>query len=209
MGLGLYVIIDPYNIGENNFNNLCNKLIESDVDTIQLRNKYGDKKEYMEQSILIKNLCEKNNKKFIINDRLEEALEIMPDGIHVGRNDASVEKCRDLFPQEFIIGNSNATFEEGKVSEKLLTDYVAIGSLFETNSKKDTIPSSLDVIKKLKNTNFKKEIVAIGGINKNRIIDVLDSGADSICISSAITLSKDPVLEANIIKKIMQDYAKQ
>tara|TARA_B100000941_G_scaffold289400_1_gene268311 strand:- start:628 stop:1257 length:630 start_codon:yes stop_codon:yes gene_type:complete len=209
MGLGLYVIIDPYNIGENNFNNLCNKLIESDVDTIQLRNKYGDKKEYMEQSILIKNLCEKNNKKFIINDRLEEALEIMPDGIHVGRNDASVEKCRDLFPQEFIIGNSNATFEEGKVSEKLLTDYVAIGSLFETNSKKDTIPSSLDVIKKLKKTNFKKEIVAIGGINKNRIIDVLDSGADSICISSAITLSKDPVLEANIIKKIMQDYAKQ
>ena len=209
MGLGLYVIIDPYNIGENNFNNLCNKLIESDVDTIQLRNKYGDKKEYMEQSILIKNLCEKNNKKFIINDRLEEALEIMPDGIHVGRNDASVEKCRDLFPQEFIIGNSNATFEEGKVSEKLLTDYVAIGSLFETNSKKDTIPSSLDVIKKLKKTNFKKEIVAIGGINKNRIIDVLDSGADSICISSAITLSKDPVLEANIIKKIMLDYAKQ
>ena len=208
MGLGLYVIIDPYNIGENNFNNLCNKLIESDVDTIQLRNKYGDKKEYMEQSILIKNLCEKNNKKFIINDRLEEALEIMPDGIHVGRNDASVEKCRDLFPQEFIIGNSNATFEEGKVSEKLLTDYVAIGSLFETNSKKDTIPSSLDVITNLKKTNFKKEIVAIGGINKNRIIKVLNSGADSICISSAITLSDKPALEANNIKKIMQDYAK-
>ena len=208
MGLGLYVIIDPYNIGENNFNNLCNKLIESDVDTIQLRNKYGDKKEYMEQSILIKNLCEKNNKKFIINDRLEEALEIMPDGIHVGRNDASVEKCRDLFPQEFIIGNSNATFEEGKVSEKLLTDYVAIGSLFETNSKKDTIPSSLDVITNLKKTNFKKEIVAIGGINKNRIIKVLNSGADSICVSSAITLSDKPALEANNIKKIMQDYAK-
>ena len=208
MGLGLYVIIDPYNIGENNFNNLCNKLIESDVDTIQLRNKYGDKKEYMEQSILIKNLCEKNNKKFIINDRLEEALEIMPDGIHVGRNDASVEKCRDLFPQEFIIGNSNATFEEGKVSEKLLTDYVAIGSLFETNSKKDTIPSSLDVIKKLKKSNIKKKIVGIGGINKNRTIEVLKSGADSICISSAITLSDNPFKEANSIKKIMQNYAK-
>ena len=133
----------------------------------------------------------------------------MPDGIHVGRDDTPVQKCRDIFPKEFIIGNSNATFEEGKISENLPTNYIAIGSLFETNSKKDTIPSSLDVIKKLKNTNFKKEIVAIGGINKNRIIDVLDSGADSICISSAITLSKDPVLEANIIKKIMQDYAKQ
>jgi len=90
----------------------------------------------------------------------------------------------------------------------LPTNYIAIGSLFETNSKKDTIPSSLDVITNLKKTNFKKEIVAIGGINKNRIIKVLNSGADSICVSSAITLSDKPALEANNIKKIMQDYAK-
>ena len=65
---------------------------------------------------------------------------------------------------------------------------------FETNSKKDTIPSSLDVITNLKKTNVKKEIVAIGGINKNRIIKVLNSGAASICVSSAITLSDKPSL---------------
>ena len=208
MKLGLYVIIDPYNINNKNFNKLCTEIIESDIDTIQLRNKYGDKEEYLKQAFFIKNLCEKNNKIFIINDRVEEALEVMPHGIHVGRKDTSVQKCRDLFPKKFIIGNSNATFEEGKVSEKLPTNYIAIGSLFETNSKKDTIPSSLDVITNLKKTNFKKEIVAIGGINKNRIIKVLNSGADSICVSSAITLSDKPALEANNIKKIMQDYAK-
>ena len=208
MRLGLYVIIDPYNIGNKDFKDLCMELIESNIDTIQLRNKLGSKKEYIEQSLFLKNLCEKNNKIFIINDRVEEALEVMPNGIHVGRKDESVQKCRGLFPKKFIIGNSNATFEEGIISGKLPTDYIAIGSLFETNSKKDTIPSSLDVIKRLKKANFKKEIVAIGGINKNRVIKVLESGADSICISSAITLSKNPADEANNIKKIMQDYAK-
>ena len=66
MRLGLYVIIDPYNIGNKNFNDLCIELIESKIDTIQLRNKYGDKKEYIEQSLFLKNLCEKNNKIFIL-----------------------------------------------------------------------------------------------------------------------------------------------
>ena len=65
MKLGLYVIIDPYNIANKNFNKLCTEIIESDIDTIQLRNKYGDKEEYLKQAFFIKNLCEKNNKIFI------------------------------------------------------------------------------------------------------------------------------------------------
>ena len=60
MKLGLYVIIDPYNINNKNFNDLCKEIVESDIDTIQLGNKYGDKKEYLDQAFFIKNLCEKN-----------------------------------------------------------------------------------------------------------------------------------------------------
>ena len=207
--LGLYVIIDPYNLGNNDFNEICKKITESNVDTIQLRNKFGNKKEYIEQALIIKNMCIENNKTFIINDRVEEALDVMPDGIHLGRNDMPVEKCRKIFPENFIIGNSNATIKECMESEKLSTNYIAVGSLFETNSKKDTIPSSLNVIRKLKETNLKKQIVGIGGISRNRVINVLKAGADSICISSSIVLAKNPVKEANKIKEIMQNYAKK
>ncbi len=207
--LGLYVIIDPYNIGSNDFNELCKKIIESNIDTIQLRNKIGSKTEYIDQALLIKKMCDYNDKVFIINDRIDEALEIMPNGIHVGRKDASVEKCRDIFPENFIIGNSNATYEEGIKSESLPTNYIAIGSLFETKSKKDTIPSSLNVIERLKKSNVKKQIVAIGGITKSKVKKVMESGADSICISSAITLSENPSNEIKEIKEIMQNYAKQ
>ena len=66
MKLGLYVIIDPYNINNKNFNKLCTEIIESDIDTIQLRNKYGDKKEYLDQAFFIKNLCEKIIKSLLL-----------------------------------------------------------------------------------------------------------------------------------------------
>ena len=207
--LGLYVIIDPYNLGGNNFEEICKKIIESDVDTVQLRNKFGSKKEFIKQALIIKNMCEQNNKTFIINDRIDEALEVMPQGIHVGREDMPVKDCRKLFPKKFLIGNSNATFEECIISEKLSTSYIAVGSLFETKSKKDTIPSSLNVIKRLKGTNFKKQIVGIGGISADRVSEVLEAGADSICISSSITLSKDPAKEAKKIKEIMENYGKK
>ena len=97
ISLGLYVIIDPYNLGGNNFEVISKKIIESNVDTIQLRNKFGSKKEFISQALIIKNMCEQNNKTFIINDRIDEALEVMPQGIHVGRNDMQVKDCRKLF----------------------------------------------------------------------------------------------------------------
>ena len=209
INLGLYVIIDPYNFGRNEFNEICKKIIESDVDTIQLRNKFGDKKEYIEQALIVKNMCLENNKVFIVNDRVEEALEVMPHGIHLGRNDMPVEKCRKNFPEKFIIGNSNATVNECIESEKLSTDYIAVGSLFETNSKKDTIPSSLSVIKRLKEIDIEKQIVGIGGISRYKVIKVLNAGADSICISSSIVLAKNPTKEANKIKEIIQNHAKK
>ena len=157
----------------------------------------------------IKKMCLENNKTFIVNDRVEEALEVMPDGIHLGRNDMPVEKCRKIFHENFIIGNSNATVKECMESEKISTNYIAVGSLFETNSKKDTIPSSLGVIKRLKEINIKKQIVGIGGISRYKVIKVLNAGADSICISSSIVLAKNPAKEANKIKEIIQNHAKK
>jgi thiamine-phosphate pyrophosphorylase len=80
--------------------------------------------------------------------------------------------------------------------------------LFETITKKDTIPSSINVIKDLKDSKFKLPIVGIGGINKERAYSVLESGADSLCISSAVTLASNPKKEVLDLKKIMKKYGK-
>jgi len=206
--LGLYIIIDPNNIGKSDLYNLTKDIIDAGVDTIQLRNKTSENKEVIDQANLIKKLCGSSNKTFIINDRVDVAIQTKPDGIHLGRDDMDVNKCREIFGSNFIIGNSNATTEEALISSKLHLDYVAIGSLFETITKKDTIPSSINVIKDLKDSKFKLPIVGIGGINKERAYSVLESGADSLCISSAVTLASNPKKEVLDLKKIMKKYGK-
>ena len=206
--LGLYIIIDPNNIRNAGLYNLAKEIIEAGADTIQLRNKESDDQEMIAQANLVKTLCRANDTLFIINDRINVALETKPDGIHLGREDMDVNQCRKIFGDDFIIGNSNATKQEAILSSKLNLNYVAIGSLFETTTKKDTIPSSINVIKDLKDTKFKLPIVGIGGINKERAKKVLESGADSLCISSAVTLSDNPRKEVLDIKKIMKKYGK-
>ena len=206
--LGLYIIIDPNNIGKSDLYRLTKDIIDAGADTIQLRNKTSDNKKVIDQANLIKKLCDSSNKTFIINDRVDVAIQTKPDGIHLGRNDMSVNECRNIFGDNFIIGNSNATTEEALISSKLHLDYVAIGSLFETITKKDTIPSSINVIKDLKDSKFKLPIVGIGGINKERAYSVLESGADSLCISSAVTLASNPKKEVLDLKKIMKKYGK-
>ena len=206
--LGLYIIIDPNNIGKADLYNLAKEIIEAGADTIQLRNKKSGDKEVIVQANLIKALCDANDTILIINDRVNVAIETKPDGIHLGREDMDVNECRKIFGNDFIIGNSNATKDEALLSSKLNLNYVAIGSLFETTTKKDTIPSSINVIKDLKDTKFKLPIVGIGGINKERAKKVLESGADSLCISSAVTLSDNPRKEVLDIKKVMKKYGK-
>ena len=206
--LGLYIIIDPNNIGKSDLYNIAKDIIEAGADTIQLRNKTSNDKEVIDQANLIKKLCNDNNSNFIINDRVDVAIEVQPDGIHLGRDDMDVNECRDKFGDDFIIGNSNATTQDAFLSSKLKINYIAIGSLFETITKKDTIPSSINVIRDLKDAKFNLPIVGIGGINKERAPSVLESGADSLCISSAVTLAKNPKKEVLEIKKIMKEYGK-
>ncbi|MBM01752.1 MAG: thiamine phosphate synthase [Chloroflexi bacterium] len=206
--LGLYIIIDPNNIRNAGLYNLAKEIIEAGADTIQLRNKESNDQEMIAQANLVKTLCRANDTLFIINDRINVALETKPDGIHLGREDMDVNQCRKIFGDDFIIGNSNATKQEAILSSKLNLNYVAIGSLFETTTKKDTIPSSINVIKDLKDNKFILPIVGIGGINKERARKVLEFGADSLCISSAVTLSGNPRKEVLDIKKIMREYGK-
>ena len=203
---GLYVIIDPSHTNGRPPESVAKDVCEGGADIIQYRNKFESNSKILEEAKRIKEIANYNKTLFIINDRVDLALIIKADGIHVGRNDESVKNCRLILGPNSIIGNSNATNKEVEISSSLDLNYIAIGSLFETKTKKDTIPSSLEIIKKLKNSGFTKPIVGIGGINKERIKSVLQSGADCVCITSAITLSNEPKLETKDFQEIIEHY---
>ncbi len=132
----------------------------------------------------IKQICKKNNVLFLINDRVDVAIAIDADGIHLGQEDMPYKYAKKLLGNK-IIGLSAHNIKEALQNQKLGADYISIGPIYYTTTKKITKSIGLNPIKQLKNK-LKIPFVAIGGINEKNIDDVLKVGAKNVAIISAI-----------------------
>lgn len=179
---------------------LSNGLSESDVarlaysggaDIVQLRMKGSDGKEMLEQARIIKSLSEKYAKFFIVNDRIDIAMLSDADGVHLGQSDISIEDARELLGDEKLIGISVHNVKEAKDAESRGADYVSIGSIFRTTTKADALQNQgLDAVFMIKEA-VGIPVMAIGGINRGNIQDVIRAGADGVAVASAVVSQKD------------------
>lgn len=188
---GLYVIIDPSFINSKDPVNIAQQVLDGGANIIQLRNKTDNIRETVDWAIKISELCNSYNAFFIVNDRVDIAIISNSDGVHLGQGDIYPDHVKNITDKDLIIGSSNATINEIEESNKNSSDYIAVGSIYSTDTKSNTRPASLNLLveaKKISN----KPIVAIGGIKENNIEEVLETGVDSVCMVTAITLSKDP-----------------
>ena len=188
---GLYVIVDPEHILGRPLYEMCEIIASSGANILQLRSKIHDDGELLTHAKIINSICKKNNTLLIINDNCAVVSLSDVDGVHVGRADLSVIDAKIILKKNQIIGNSNSSIEEVIKSSKSGTDYIAIGSIFTTTTKTNTIPSSIDIIRKAKDL-VPQPIVAIGGINLKNIKKISRSGANAFCVASAITKAKNP-----------------
>ncbi len=178
--------------------------IKSGVKVVQYREKEASAKQMIQEAKKIKQICKKNNVLFLINDRIDVALAINADGVHLGQEDMPYEYARKLLGKSKIIGLSSHNAKEALQNQRLGADYTSIGPIYYTTTKKIVKPIGLEPIKQLKNK-LKIPFVAIGGINEKNIDDVLKAGAKNIAIISGIVAKRD--VEENIrkfIKKIAQ-----
>ena len=139
----------------------------------------------------ISELCNEYEAVSIINDRVDIACVSGADGVHLGQNDISPNDVEKITENQLLIGTSNALKEEIEISAKNKSTYIAIGSIFPTTTKTNTRPASLQLLRDAKMISS-KPLVAIGGINQQNIESVIETGVDSVCIATAITLAKDP-----------------
>ena len=167
---GLYVIIDK---------DLCSDLLETTkkivagrANIIQLRYKNADENEVAETAKKMKQLIPPNIP-FIINDYVNIAKKVNADGVHLGMNDTSIEYAREILGKEKIIGASVYNLEEAVNAEKDGADYLGVGSIFPTNSKKDAKASNLENLSKIKAA-VKIPVFAIGGINQENAYEVIN-----------------------------------
>lgn len=173
------------------------------ADIIQLRDKHVDDFTFMRYAKEVKRVCERHGVTFIVNDRMSIAMECEADGVHLGQSDMDIAEARWMAPDGFIIGCSVSNVEEARRAERDGADYVALSPVFDTTSKPDADRGyGLGMLSKIRKS-VDIPVYAIGGINRDNARDVVDSGADAICVISAVVSQADIVAASRELKDII------
>ena len=178
--------------------------IEGGVIYVQLREKKAYTRMFLEQARKIKRILEPSGVPLIINDRVDIALAVKAQGVHLGQNDMPVTIARKILGPEAIIGLSVETWEDVEAAQHLNVNYIGISPVFETPTKTDTKGSwGLEGVKKIKAFS-RHPLVAIGGLNRTNIRDVVLAGADCVAVVSAICVAENPYEASKELNEIIQ-----
>lgn len=190
----LYLVTDRGILAGRDLVKSIEEALRGGATLVQLREKDISTLEFLNIALKVKAVTDKYNIPLIINDRLDIALAIDAAGLHIGQADMPLKTARKLLGKEKIIGVSTSNVKEALEAEKDGADYVGVGAMFPTNTKKDTKSVSLEELHNIKNS-INIPVVAIGGINKNNIKLVFNAGADGAAVISAI-LGEDDIKSA-------------
>ncbi|WP_326514755.1 thiamine phosphate synthase [Clostridium intestinale] len=168
--------------------------IKGGVTLVQLREKDISSLDFYNLAVAVKKITDKHNVPLIINDRIDIALAVDAAGVHVGQSDIPTKVARKIIGEEKILGISAATLEEAKLAEAEGADYLGIGAVFPTDTKKDARSVSIDLLEEIKKS-LTVPVVGIGGINENNAELLKESKIDGIAVVSAI-LGKDDIEQA-------------
>ncbi len=161
---------------------------------IQYREKNADTASMYEEAVSLKKICSGSGSRLIINDRIDVALASEADGVHLGQNDMPLKAARRILGNKKIIGVTVHTPEEARVAEEDGADYLGVSPLFSTATKADAgNPCGIEMLKEIK-INSPIPVAAIGGISFDNLDQVIEAGADMVCMISAV-IAGDMVLE--------------
>ncbi len=189
---GLYFVTDRGLCGDKPLTDVVLQAIRGGAACIQLREKDVTTRFFVEEARQIKTLMAPFRVPLIINDRLDVALAVEADGVHVGQDDMPYEIARKLMGPAAIIGISVETWEDVQRAEGLDVDYLGVSPVFATPTKTDTKePWGLEGLSRIRAFS-RHPLVAIGGLNPSNAEAVVMAGADSVAVVSAICASPDP-----------------
>jgi thiamine-phosphate pyrophosphorylase len=173
----------------------CQKAVEAGVGIIQYRNKEASTRTLYDEALLIKDICMGTSTRLIINDRIDIALAVDADGVHIGQEDMPYHAARRLLGKGKIIGVTVHTRKEAMDAQDLGADYLGVSPIFTTATKPDAgRPCGVEGLKAIRHT-CGVPIVAIGGIDLSNIRGVIEAGADMACAISAVVAKPDVTIE--------------
>ena len=176
---------------------------------VQLRFKEVELHQFISCAEMIKNECKTFGATFIIDDYVEYAKKIVSDGVHLGKNDMSIKEARKLLGNNFIIGATANTFEDVENAYSQGANYIGCGPFRFTTTKKNLSPvlgleGYREIIENMKKNKIDIPIIAIGGILKEDVKQIMQLGVSGIAISGAILNAQDPESETKEFLKLLE-----
>ena len=199
----LYVVTDSQLSRGRSDAEVARMAYEGGADVVQLRMKNADGGAMLEQANLIRQCADEMCRLFIVNDRVDIAMASGADGVHLGQSDIPLETARRLMGDDAIIGISVDNVEQAVAAEEGGADYVGVGAVFQTSTKPDAMQGvGLGAVFEVRQA-VDIPVVAIGGINRGNIQDVIRAGADSAAVVSAVVAQDDVVAAAHELRDLI------
>jgi len=198
----LYLITDDGYLAGRDWIKSLEDAIKGGVTVIQYRSKGSGKtaKEMYEELLKLRELTKKYNIPLIVNDRVDLALAVDADGVHIGQDDLPPSVVRKILGEDKIIGISTHSIEEVEKANNEPVDYIAFGSIFRTPTKEKPIVVGVEQLKEAVRK-AKKPLIAIGGIMPYNVHEVIKAGADGVAVISAILGFSDTYKAAGSIRR--------
>jgi len=208
LDLRLNAIVDPERAGGRQLADLATRCVRGGATLIQLRDKRSETRILIEEARSIRQALAPFAAPFVVNDRVDVAIAVGADGVHLGQEDMAVEDARRLLGSSAIIGLSIKSVEEAEAARLDLVDYVGSGGVYATSSKQQKNapigPAGLArIIAALRRRAPDLPICGIAGIDASNAAEVIAAGADGVAVISALSLVSSPENAARQLREIV------
>jgi len=199
----LYFITDSTSFAEEEFLRRVEEALQGGVTLLQIREKEKNTREYLNLAQKVHILTKKYNVPLIIDDRLDIAVAIGAEGVHLGQSDMPINLARKIFGADKIIGATAKTVTQALEAYEQGADYLGVGAIYPTTTKVKTVLTSTDTLRDICNA-VPIPVNAIGGLNKDNIDVLAGIPIAGICVVSAIMKADNPRLAAKELKAKVQ-----
>ena len=199
----LYAVTDRHWLNGRTLYEVVKESLDGGVTFLQLREKTLDEAHFLEEAKELQKLCKEYKVPFIINDNVDIALKVDADGVHVGQSDMEAGKVREKLGPDKIIGVSCKNVEQALLAKKHGADYLGVGAIYPTGTKKDADAVTPGMLAKICQA-VDIPVVAIGGLNKEHLELLKGTGVDGIAVVSALFAADDIEKAAEELKEAVK-----
>ncbi|WHY57962.1 thiamine phosphate synthase [Peribacillus simplex] len=202
--LSLYLVTEE-SIALDELTKIIAESVSGGVSIVQLREKNNSSLSFYKKASALKQLLNELSIPLIINDRVDIALAVAADGIHIGQDDLPLTVVKQMVPEDMIVGVSVSTLEEALEAERNGADYIGVGSIFPTKTKQDATLMAIGDLEEICRS-VSIPAVAIGGITADNISALSDRGLSGTAVVSAIMNAESPKSASESLLKIIKDF---